>query len=119
MSMGPPSIDLDLVLAHEFPPGLRFHANLLGEFLRRADRKSTRLNSSHRCISYAVFCLKKKKEIQMRLWDQNYREIKIDGAFGRVTTFRRALALMTKMGVGRLITARSPLALIAKTSAHV
>src|SRR5436189_1122876 len=25
------------------------------------DRKSTRLNSSHRCISYAVFCLKKKR----------------------------------------------------------
>src|SRR2546430_8513035 len=36
--------------------------------LRRAsvlslDRKSTRLNSSHSQISYAVFCLKKKKEI--------------------------------------------------------
>src|SRR5437762_3856882 len=31
------------------------------EFLDRGDRKSTRLNSSHRCISYAVFCLKKKK----------------------------------------------------------
>src|SRR5437763_4394822 len=28
------------------------------------DRKSTRLNSSHRCISYAVFCLKKKKKTQ-------------------------------------------------------
>src|SRR5437764_3866844 len=28
---------------------------------RARDRKSTRLNSSHRCISYAVFCLKKKK----------------------------------------------------------
>src|SRR5436189_3099942 len=28
----------------------------------RTDRKSTRLNSSHRCISYAVFCLKKKKK---------------------------------------------------------
>src|SRR5437762_9489191 len=28
--------------------------------LPRANRKSTRLNSSHRCISYAVFCLKKK-----------------------------------------------------------
>src|SRR5437764_14443686 len=28
----------------------------------RLDRKSTRLNSSHRCISYAVFCLKTKKE---------------------------------------------------------
>src|SRR5437762_6063092 len=27
-----------------------------------ADRKSTRLNSSHRCISYAVFCLKKKTQ---------------------------------------------------------
>src|SRR5437763_7276689 len=27
------------------------------------DRKSTRLNSSHRCISYAVFCLKKKTVI--------------------------------------------------------
>src|ERR1017187_10012680 len=26
-----------------------------------ADRKSTRLNSSHRCISYAVFCLKKNR----------------------------------------------------------
>src|SRR5437879_10713660 len=29
------------------------------------DRKSTRLNSSHRCISYAVFCLKKKKKIHI------------------------------------------------------
>src|SRR5437762_7706964 len=30
------------------------------------DRKSTRLNSSHRCISYAVFCLKKKKKKQKK-----------------------------------------------------
>src|SRR5688572_33194823 len=30
---------------------------------READRKSTRLNSSHSQISYAVFCLKKKKTI--------------------------------------------------------
>src|SRR5437762_8950689 len=29
------------------------------------DRKSTRLNSSHRCISYAVFCLKKKNIPQL------------------------------------------------------
>src|SRR5207248_8411929 len=28
----------------------------------KLDRKSTRLNSSHRTISYAVFCLKKKKQ---------------------------------------------------------
>src|SRR5438309_8245789 len=33
-----------------------------GEPLPRADRKSTRLNSSHSSISYAVFCLKKKKK---------------------------------------------------------
>src|SRR5437764_4357210 len=30
------------------------------------DRKSTRLNSSHRCISYAVFCLKKKTNSETR-----------------------------------------------------
>src|SRR3989454_8877229 len=30
--------------------------------LRELDRKSTRLNSSHLVISYAVFCLKKKKQ---------------------------------------------------------
>src|SRR5258708_35265505 len=46
------------------------HAHLAGhrELLRAgheddaADRKSTRLNSSHQIISYAVFCLKKKKK---------------------------------------------------------
>src|SRR5438132_7817124 len=31
------------------------------------DRKSTRLNSSHTVISYAVFCLKKKKKKQLKL----------------------------------------------------
>src|SRR5258708_24515601 len=30
--------------------------------VRSLDRKSTRLNSSHQIISYAVFCLKKKKQ---------------------------------------------------------
>src|SRR2546429_6018893 len=51
------------VIAH------RLHANAcrVGEFAygecmgRHGDRKSTRLNSSHGYISYAVFCLKKKK----------------------------------------------------------
>src|SRR3712207_7751031 len=33
-----------------------------GEIVGFLDRKSTRLNSSHANISYAVFCLKKKKE---------------------------------------------------------
>src|SRR5258708_29678850 len=40
-----------------------FRVHQLGAGLRRSagDRKSTRLNSSHQIISYAVFCLKKKK----------------------------------------------------------
>src|SRR5438094_9439414 len=35
------------------------------------DRKSTRLNSSHRTISYAVFCLKKKKKKNHRKTPKN------------------------------------------------
>src|SRR5258705_9388392 len=35
--------------------------------LRAADRKSTRLNSSHLGISYAVFCLKKKKKTNKKV----------------------------------------------------
>src|SRR5437763_7526343 len=47
--------------------GLNRNAESMADFAK-ADRKSTRLNSSHRCISYAVFCLKKKiiKEKKMR-----------------------------------------------------
>src|SRR5438132_2757408 len=37
-------------------------ARPVGAFLEERDRKSTRLNSSHTVISYAVFCLKKKKQ---------------------------------------------------------
>src|SRR5437764_4533062 len=40
------------------------------EFINK-DRKSTRLNSSHRCISYAVFCLKKKKKKQRKITNNN------------------------------------------------
>src|SRR5689334_24484690 len=39
----------------------------------RTDRKSTRLNSSHSSISYAVFCLKKKKKKQKTII-QKYRK---------------------------------------------
>src|SRR3989454_8004426 len=35
-------------------------------YAQKIDRKSTRLNSSHLVISYAVFCLKKKKKITNR-----------------------------------------------------
>src|SRR2546422_6515646 len=45
-------------------PALRQAEQLRSPVQRhRLDRKSTRLNSSHGYISYAVFCLKKKKEI--------------------------------------------------------
>src|SRR3712207_8768205 len=37
------------------------HDEVTSETLAAQDRKSTRLNSSHANISYAVFCLKKKK----------------------------------------------------------
>src|SRR5258708_18019411 len=39
------------------------------------DRKSTRLNSSHQIISYAVFCLKKKKIIYLAVSTRPAREL--------------------------------------------
>src|SRR2546427_2190425 len=47
------------VRAHH--PETQFAPQLLRCDCRKGDRKSTRLNSSHSQISYAVFCLKKKK----------------------------------------------------------
>src|SRR5205807_9385613 len=45
--------------ATRFPSGIKA---LAGYVHRKGDRKSTRLNSSHLVISYAVFCLKKKNK---------------------------------------------------------
>src|SRR6266487_2847043 len=42
------------------------HPRLRRPGRQRRDRKSTRLNSSHPSISYAVFCLKKKKQAAMQ-----------------------------------------------------
>src|SRR5947208_16749528 len=47
-----------------FLNGLYIDVEKLPEFAG-TDRKSTRLNSSHQIISYAVFCLKKKKTMAM------------------------------------------------------
>src|SRR3712207_8140472 len=55
-------------------PGRRFVADGPSETripFAGADRKSTRLNSSHANISYAVFCLKKKKKKHIYLSDIN------------------------------------------------
>src|SRR3712207_7025294 len=46
----------------EFPYTQLREENARRSRLEREDRKSTRLNSSHANISYAVFCLKKKKK---------------------------------------------------------
>src|SRR5256885_7443293 len=43
----------------------------------RADRKSTRLNSSHLVISYAVFCLKKKKKTEPSHQSRRRKQSKI------------------------------------------
>src|SRR3712207_8251043 len=52
----------DLHLYNGFIPTMQ-----AGDILGHEDRKSTRLNSSHANISYAVFCLKKKKHAPRRV----------------------------------------------------
>src|SRR5438132_6088262 len=54
----------------------------LHPFLQGKDRKSTRLNSSHTVISYAVFCLKKKNQRQ----DAGGRRARLLGKLGRDTS---------------------------------
>src|SRR5437667_7384293 len=46
--------------------GKRFALPNAKVMIHQGDRKSTRLNSSHITISYAVFCLKKKKKTRQR-----------------------------------------------------
>src|SRR5438105_12041484 len=59
-----------LTLLHSFDPTPERWPKVLRIVDRKnlgpADRKSTRLNSSHEWISYAVFCLKKKKKKKKR-----------------------------------------------------
>src|SRR3712207_7649089 len=61
---------------------IQAHGNVIGiprdvgipdsDWVARVDRKSTRLNSSHANISYAVFCLKKKKPSSLFLPFREY-----------------------------------------------
>src|SRR5437870_10814040 len=64
----PISLGQPVISPNRFPrrvPALRKPSALSSRaWTRRRDRKSTRLNSSHVAISYAVFCLKKKKKEQ-------------------------------------------------------
>src|SRR5256885_12819404 len=52
---------------------------------RREDRKSTRLNSSHLVISYAVFCLKKKKKVSITIHYQMRHQTVVALLPGRMT----------------------------------
>src|SRR3712207_7046111 len=59
LPLGAVSLGRLAVLVAGRPVGLRRHP-VQGRLLAGVDRKSTRLNSSHANISYAVFCLKQK-----------------------------------------------------------
>src|SRR5947207_4391056 len=59
-----PDTDAEMMSVEAFREEMERHGafhNLIARYAQ-VDRKSTRLNSSHTVISYAVFCLKKKKE---------------------------------------------------------
>src|SRR2546422_6138980 len=56
------------ILAEKRLLGSRVGAVAIACAPTRLDRKSTRLNSSHGYISYAVFCLKKKKNTHLIIW---------------------------------------------------
>jgi threonine dehydrogenase-like Zn-dependent dehydrogenase len=60
----------------------------------------------------------KGAQLPIELYDIHYRELKIQGAYGRGTSFRRALAVLPSLGVDALITARFPLERIADGFAH-
>src|SRR3712207_7623673 len=61
----------DIAAAVDHIAGDNRHAALALRHDIREDRKSTRLNSSHANISYAVFCLKKKKTHRATAHDDN------------------------------------------------
>src|SRR5438132_10875432 len=60
------------------PKGVQIAHGSICHWVRAArlsgDRKSTRLNSSHTVISYAVFCLKKKKKLKTSTYHANNTE---------------------------------------------
>jgi threonine dehydrogenase-like Zn-dependent dehydrogenase len=60
----------------------------------------------------------KDSRLPLDLFDVHFREIRIHGAFGRGTAFPRALALLPKLGVKTLVSARFPLDRITEAFAH-
>src|SRR5438270_9815345 len=66
-SMSEASLLAQVPLFMQLPPAslAELAERLRGRRMNKGDRKSTRLNSSHSQISYAVFCLKKKTKKQI------------------------------------------------------
>src|SRR4051812_12053504 len=64
-------------LDHAEELGLERRRHLADLVEEERDRKSTRLNSSHMSISYAVFCLKKKKNTKYNIYHAKHRLISI------------------------------------------
>src|SRR3712207_6938465 len=60
-------VQIVLATGHRMTVEGPFDGDAAAQLLRVLDRKSTRLNSSHANISYAVFCLKKNKVISILL----------------------------------------------------
>src|SRR5690606_3805037 len=86
----------------QFRRQLAVGLDVLLEQAHQRDRKSTRLNSSHVKISYAVFCLKKKKTTasqeplcELRVSVEN--DIILDQGFGFATTIEQNYELMHRI----------------------
>ena len=60
----------------------------------------------------------KGSRLPLDLYDVHYRELRIHGAYGRGTAFRRALGLLPTLGARRLVTERFPLARVEEAFAH-
>jgi L-iditol 2-dehydrogenase len=60
----------------------------------------------------------KGSALPLDLFDVHYREIRLGGAFGRGSAFKRALALLPKLKAKKLVTAQFPLAKVSDAFAH-
>src|SRR5258708_18796396 len=76
--------DWDLIVLDE-----AHHARRRGAGTAQEDRKSTRLNSSHQIISYAVFCLKKKNRINATCRHCTHQVHRLDTTTGVCCTILR------------------------------
>src|SRR5690242_13412356 len=75
-----------------------FEVKIADNFIvANSDRKSTRLNSSHMSISYAVFCLKKKTMYRGRLWTMRQY-----AGFGTAAETNRRFRMLLDAGQTRL-----------------